>query len=45
VPWAHLVQAFSTQMNYTLFRIDGLKVTLEVYSDTGELIDGAVLRE
>jgi hypothetical protein len=45
VPWAPMVQAFSTQMNYTLFRVDGMKVTLEVYSDTGELLDEAVLQE
>ncbi len=45
VPWAPYVQAFSTQIHYVLIRVDGQKVTLEVYGFTGELIDEAVLRE
>ncbi|MDP8208304.1 MAG: metallophosphoesterase [Candidatus Electryonea clarkiae] len=39
VPWVDDVKKYSTQMNYTLFRVDGNKVMLEVYGFTGELIE------
>lgn len=45
VPWASEVRAFSTQLNYALVKVDGKRVAIEVYSFTGELIDGAVLVE
>jgi len=45
VPWAPFVEAFSTQMNYYLIRVDGRRILLEAYSITGELIDEAVLVE
>ena len=45
VPWAEYTEAFSTQSHYTLFAIEGGRVTLEVYSLTGELIDEAMLKE
>lgn len=44
VPWADEVDAFSTQLNYTLFKVHGDSVELEVYGITGELIDRALLK-
>ncbi len=45
VPWSHLVEVYSTQVHYTLINVDGSRVSLEVYSITGQLIDEAVLKE
>lgn len=45
LPWTQDVKKFSTQSHYTLFRVDGSRVTLNVYSLTGQLLDEAVLQE
>ena len=44
LPWSGDLKVHSTQPHYALFRIDGEKVTLEVYAQTGQKIDAAVLR-
>jgi hypothetical protein len=43
LPWSDNVMKFSTQMHYTLFKIDGSKVMLEVYNIDGHLIDSLEL--
>ncbi len=43
-PWDKNVAAFSAQQHYCLFRVDGDRVLLEVYGETGERIDRAALR-
>lgn len=45
VPWAPFVKVFSTQMNYTIFRVDGPRVEMTAYGYTGEVIDHVVLAE
>jgi hypothetical protein len=44
LPWSGDLKAHSTQPHYALFRIDGAAVKLEVYAQTGQRIDAAVLR-
>ena len=43
LPWSSGLAAHSTQPHYAFFRVDGEKVALEVYSQTGEKVDGASL--
>ncbi|NJL71998.1 MAG: hypothetical protein HC888_10580 [Candidatus Competibacteraceae bacterium] len=45
LPWSPWLKAHSTQPHYAYFRVvDGKDVFLEVYSQTGEKVDEAVLR-
>ncbi|MDK2971948.1 MAG: hypothetical protein PWP23_1703 [Candidatus Sumerlaeota bacterium] len=44
LPWSPWLKAHSTQPHYAYFRVNGDNVELEVYSQTGERIDTAVLR-
>ncbi|MGB0385254.1 MAG: metallophosphoesterase [Ardenticatenaceae bacterium] len=39
VPWSDTVRLFRTEFHYTLFKVDGQQVMLEVYSIDGVLID------
>lgn len=39
VPWAKKVESFSPSKHYCLFTVDGPKVSLTVYSDTGQVLD------
>ena len=39
VPWVEKVEAFSISKNYCLFTVDGTRVGLTVYSDTGQTLD------
>lgn len=45
LPWSSALAAHSTQPHYAFFRVHGESVVLEVYSQTGEQIDSATLRE
>lgn len=45
MPWAGELAKHATQPHYALFSVDGPRVTLDVYAQTGQLIDQAVLRE
>ncbi len=44
VPWTEQVHSYSTQPHVALLTVDGPRVTLETYSQTGQLIDSAALR-
>ncbi|OEU83506.1 MAG: hypothetical protein BA865_09025 [Desulfobacterales bacterium S5133MH4] len=44
VPWTQSVKTYSTQKHYCLFEVIGPRVTLMVYSDTGQLIDRCWLK-
>jgi hypothetical protein len=43
LPWSDAVEKFSTEMHYTMFKVDGSQVMLEVYNIDGQLIDSANL--
>jgi hypothetical protein len=43
LPWSDNVAKFTTQAHYTLFKVDGSRVMLEVYSIDDQLIDSAEL--
>ena len=44
LPWSVALAAHSTQPHYAWFDVDGGRVKLEVYSQTGQLIDEVVLK-
>lgn len=39
VPWAEKVESFASSKHYCLFTVNGDKVSLTVYSDTGQILD------
>ena len=39
VPWVDNVEAFAVSKHYCLFTVRGKQITLEVYGDTGQLLD------
>ncbi len=39
VPWAKKVESFAPSKHYCLFTVDGNRVSLTVYSDTGQILD------
>jgi len=43
LPWTPYLKAHSTQPHYAFFKVDGKDVDLEVYAQTGQLIDEATL--
>lgn len=44
LPWSEHVETYSTQPHYALFRVEDRRVVLEVFSQTGQRLDAAVLR-
>ncbi len=44
LPWSDSLLQHSTQPHYAFFSVDGERVDLEVYAQTGQLIDSATLK-
>lgn len=45
VPWADRVAAYSAQQNYCLVRVDGDRVEMTVFGESGEVVERVVLKE